>query len=218
MDFGTWKWLCEALLWSLRMIHVVLPNYGVAIILLTLIIRVLFWPLTHKGTESMKKMQALQPKIAELRVKFKDKPQKIQQETMALYRENKVNPMGGCLPMVVQIPVFFALYNVLRSAVELRFASFLWIRDLSEPENLLQGMIPVAGSLNILPLFTALTQAWQTKLTPSGGDPAQQKMMMFMPIVMIFIFYSMPSALNLYWSVNQVMMIIQLLWQKRGSK
>jgi len=215
MDFGMFRWLCEGLVWSLKGIYALLPNYGVAVILLTLIVRIIFWPLTHKGTESMKRMQALQPKLAELKEKYKDKPQKLQQETMALYKENKINPLGGCLPMVIQIPVFFALFSVLRSAIEMRFAPFLWVGDLSEPENLLAGMLPFGLSLNILPLFMAATQAWQQHLTPTGGDPAQQKMMMFMPVIMLMFLYNMPAALVLYWTANQVLMIVQLLRQKR---
>ena len=218
MDFGMLKWLCELLVWILGWFYRVIPSYGLAIILLTLLVRVVFWPLTHKGTESMKKLQELQPKIAEIREKYKDKPQKMQQETMALYKEHKVNPLGGCLPMLIQIPVFFALFNVLRSAIELRYAPFLWVRDLSAPENLFDGMIPWIGSLNILPLIMAATQAWQQKLTPTAGDPAQQKMMMFMPVIMLLFLYSMPSALVLYWTANQVLMIIQLLWQRRAKK
>jgi YidC/Oxa1 family membrane protein insertase len=218
MDFGFLKWLCEVLVWSLNGLHAVIPNYGIAIILLTLIVRIVFWPLTHKGTESMKRMQELQPKLKELQEKYKDKPQKLQQETMAMYRENKVNPLGGCLPMLVQIPVFFALFNVLRSAIELRFAGFLWVGDLSAPENLFVGMLPFGLALNILPLIMAATQAWQQHLTPMAGDPAQQKMMMFMPVIMLMFLYTMPSALVLYWTANQVMMIIQLMWQKRAKK
>jgi YidC/Oxa1 family membrane protein insertase len=218
MEFGTWDWLCRGLLWTLSFLHRIIPNYGVAIILLTILIRLVFWPLTHKSTESMKKMQEIQPKLAALKEKYKDKPQKIQQETMALYREHKINPLGGCLPMLIQIPVMFALYNVLRSAIELRHAAFLWIGDLSEAENLFQGMIPLIGSLNILPLIMAATQAWQQHLTPAGGDPMQQRMMMFMPLVMLVFFYSLPSALVLYWSTNQVLMIIQMLWQKRKKR
>jgi YidC/Oxa1 family membrane protein insertase len=215
MDFGTLKWLCEGLVWGLNGLYAIIPNYGIAIILLTLIVRIVFWPLTHKGTESMKRMQALQPQLKALQEKYRDKPQKLQQETMAMYRENKVNPLGGCLPMLIQIPVFFALFNVLRSAIELRFAGFLWVGDLSAPENLFVGMLPFGLALNILPLVMAATQAWQQHLTPTAGDPAQQKMMMFMPIIMLMFLYSMPSALVLYWTANQVMMIIQLLWQKR---
>ena len=217
MDFGKLRWVCEGLLWSLNKLHWMIPNYGIAIILLTLIVRILFWPLTHKGTESMKRMQDLQPQIKALQEKYRDKPQKLQQETMALYRENKVNPLGGCLPMLIQIPVFFALFNVLRSAVELRFAHFLWVKDLSAPENLLVGISPMP--INLLPILMTVTQIWQQKLTPAAGDPAQQKMMMWMmPIMMLMFLYSMPSALVLYWTANQVMMIIQLYWQRRMKK
>jgi YidC/Oxa1 family membrane protein insertase len=218
MDFGMFRWVCEGLLWALVTLYKLIPNYGVAIILLTLIVRVVFWPLTHKGTESMKRMQEIQPKLNELKEKFKDKPQKLQQETMAMYREHKINPLGGCLPMLIQIPVFFALYNVLRSGIEMRFAPFLWIPDLSAPEGLLAGVLPGGWTLNILPLLMAATQAWQQHLTPTGGDPAQQKMMMFMPLIMLMFLYSMPSALVLYWTANQVLMIIQLLRQKRMAK
>jgi YidC/Oxa1 family membrane protein insertase len=151
-----------------------------------------------------------------MREKYKDKPQKIQEETMKLYKEHKVNPIGGCLPMVIQIPVFIALFNVLRSAVELRYAGFLWVTDLSEPEGLFAGVLPIA--LNILPIIMTATSVWQSYLTPSGGDPAQQKMMLLMPIMMLFIFYNMPSALVLYWTANQVLMIVQLLWQKRTKQ
>ncbi len=219
MEFGMLRLLCEALVWSLNKLNWLIPNYGIAIILLTLIVRIIFWPLTHKGTESMKRMQALQPQLKALQEKYKDKPQKLQQETMAMYRENKVNPLGGCLPMLVQIPVFFALFSVLRSAVELRYAPFLWVADLSAPENLFQGMVPFIGAINVLPLLMTVTQIWQTKLTPAVGDPMQQKMMMWMmPIMMLIFLYSMPSALVLYWTANQVMMIVQLYWQRRLKK
>jgi membrane protein insertase Oxa1/YidC/SpoIIIJ len=133
------RWICPLLLWVLNAIYGVIRNYGVAIILLTVLIKIVFWPITNKSTESMRKMQQIQPEIAELRKKHKDNPKKVQQETMLLYRKHKVNPMAGCLPMLLQIPVFIALFTVLRSAVELRFAGFLWISDLSEPEGLFSG-------------------------------------------------------------------------------
>jgi YidC/Oxa1 family membrane protein insertase len=140
----------------------------------------------------------------------------MQQETMKFYKENKVNPMGGCLPMLIQIPVFIALFVVLRSAIELRFSKFLWIRDLSEPENLFAGLIPVVGSLNILPLLMSATMVWQQKLTPSAGDPQQQKMMaIMMPIMMLFFFYTMPSGLVLYWTTSNLIMIIQMMIKKQ---
>ncbi|NLF23121.1 MAG: membrane protein insertase YidC [Lentisphaerae bacterium] len=216
MQFGTFKWMCVILVPILNFFHALIPNYGIAIILLTLLVRVVFWPLTHKSTESMKRMQALQPKLKEIQAQFKSDPQKLQQETWKLYRENKVNPMSSCLPMLIQIPVFIALFTVLRSAVELRFAPFLWIVDLSEPENLLAGVLPLVPALNILPFFMAGTMLLQSRLTPAMGDPAQQKMMMWMmPGMMLVMFYSMPSALVLYWTVSQVLAIAQLLWQKR---
>ncbi len=219
---GFWKFMNpimypikKALLWGL--IHFApFGSYGIAILILTVLIRVIFWPLTHKGTESMKKMQALQPLMKEIKEKHKDNPQMQQQETMALYKEHKVNPMGGCLPMFIQIPVFIALFAVLRSAIELRYSSFLWISDLSEPENLFAGMIPIVGSLNILPLLMSATMMWQQKLTPTAGDAQQQKMMaIMMPIMMLFFFYKMPSGLVLYWTTSQVLMIAQMLIKKK---
>lgn len=216
MDFGMFKWLCVLLVPMLNILNRIFCNYGVAIIVLTLIVRGIFWPLTRKSNEGMRKMQAVQPQLKELQAKFKDEPQKLQQETMKLYRDNHVNPFSSCLPMLIQIPVFIALFVVLRSAVELRFAPFLWVSDLSEPENLLAGAVPFVHSLNILPILMAATMFLQSKLTPSTGDPQQQRMMMvIMPLMMLFMFYSMPSALLLYWTVSQVLAIVQLWIQKR---
>jgi YidC/Oxa1 family membrane protein insertase len=209
MDFGMFAWFCELMLPVLNFFYNLIPNYGVAIILLTLLVRAVFWPLTQKSTISMRKMSIVQPQIKELQAKFKDNPQKLQQETLKLYREHKVNPFSSCLPMLVQIPIFIALFTVLRSAVELRFADFLWIADLSQPENLFAGFLPVP--LNILPILTAVTMGLQTHLSPSSGDPAQKKMMTWMmPIMLLFMFYSMPSALCLYWTVSQVLSIAQM--------
>jgi YidC/Oxa1 family membrane protein insertase len=213
MEFGMLKWFCKQLLLLMNFIHAYVKSYGVAIIILTAIVRLVFWPVTHKSTESMKKMQALQPEMQKLKEKYKDKPQKLNQEMMALYKEHKVNPASGCLPIVIQIPVFIALYTVLRSAIELRFADFLWIGDLSEPERLFASLLPIP--LNILPLVMTATMIWQQKLTPSVGDPQQQKMMMLMPVVFLFIFYPMASGLVLYWSVSQIFSIAQLLVQRR---
>lgn len=187
-------------------------NYGVAIILLTFLIRIVFWPLNHKSMVSTRHMQEIQPLITAVREKYKDNAQKQQQEMMALYKEHKINPMGGCLPMLIQIPVFFALFVVLRGAIELRFSSFLWIADLATPENLFKDVLPFP--INILPLFMGVTMWLQQKMTPAG-DAQQQKMMMMMPILFTFMFYSFPSGLSLYWSVNQVMMIVQLAWMKK---
>ncbi len=217
--FSFMNWMMEParkfLLWTLNKFHAVIPNYGIAIILLTVLIRVLFWPLTHKSTESMRRMQEIQPEIKALQAKYsKSNPQKLQQETMKLYKEKKVNPMGGCLPMFVQIPVFIALFTVLRNAIELRYAGFLWIADLSTAENLFAGQIPYIGSLNILPLLMSASMIWQQKLTPQAATTPeqiqQQKMMMFMmPIMMLFFFYKMPSGLVLYWTTSNLLMIAQ---------
>ncbi len=218
MEFGTFTWFCKLLVPTLNFFHRIIPDYGVAIILLTFLVRIIFWPLTHKSTVSMRKMQEIQPKLKEIQKQFKDNPQKMQQETWALYRENKVNPLSSCLPMLIQIPVFIALFTVLRSAVELRYAPFLWIADLSEPENLLAGVLPIP--LNILPFLMSGTMALQSYLTPSMGDPQQQRMMMvMMPIMMLVMFYSFPSALSLYWTVSQILSIVQMLiLRKKGAR
>ncbi len=215
MDFGWWTPVCKILLRVLNALYAVYPSYGYAIILLTILIRIIFWPLTHKSAESMKKMQALQPEMMEIRKKYKNNPKTMQAETMALYKKHKVNPMSGCLPMVVQIPVFIALFVVLRSAIELRFAPFWWIKDLSEPEGLFAAMLPIP--LNILPIIMAATMMWQQKLMPAT-DPNQQKIMtIFMPAMMLVMFYNMPSALVLYWTASQCIMIGQQIIQKKKA-
>jgi YidC/Oxa1 family membrane protein insertase len=217
MEFGFFAWFCKPLVPLLNFFYRVIPNYGVAIILLTLLVRIIFWPLTHKSTESAKRMRDVQPKIKAIQEQFKDEPHKLQHEIWRVYKEHKVNPFSSCLPMLVQIPVFIALYTVLRSAVELRFAPFLWVADLSEPENLFAGVLPF--SLNILPLAMAAVTIVQSKLTPAMGDPMQQKMMTWMmPLMMLFFFYSMPAALSLYWTISTILAIAQLWWQQRTPR
>lgn len=226
--WGGMNWLMEpartALLWTLNKFYSLIPNYGIAIILLTLLTRILFWPLTHKSTENMKVMQEIQPELKAIQAKYKDNPKMAQMKTMELYKERKFNPLGGCLPMFVQIPVFIALFTVLRNAIELRYAGFLWIPDLSTAENLFHGSIPVVGSLNILPLLMAGSMFWQQKLTPSNPaatpeQQAQQKMMtIMMPIMMLVFFYKMPSGLVLYWTTSQLLMILQISMRNRKKK
>ena len=185
--------------------------------LLTVMVRILFWPLSRKMTVSMRKMSELSPKITELREQFKDNPQRMNQEVMALYRENKVNPAAGCLPMLVQIPVFISLFTVLRSAVELRYASFLWISDLSEPEALFADWFPFGG-LNILPILVALTMFLQSALSPATGDKSQQRMMLvMMPVMMLFMCYQLPSGVSLYWMLSTVISIVQMWRLRRQS-
>jgi len=217
MEFGMWRWLCYPLVWVLNFFNGLVPNYGVAIILLTILVRLLFWPLTHKSTVGMKKMQELQPLMKEIQAKYKDNPQRMQQETWALYREKKVNPLSSCLPMLIQIPVFIALFNVLRSAVELRYAPFLWISDLSEPEALFASWFPFGG-LNLLPILMAVSTGLQSAFTPSTGDKNQQRMMMvFMPLMMLVMFYSFPSALSLYWFLSNLFSIVQMWLIRRQT-
>jgi len=213
------RFFARILLAGLGTIYGVFGNYGVAIMLLTVIIRVVFWPLTHKGTESMRRMQEIAPLMKELNVKFKDDAQKRQVAMMELYKQHKVNPLGGCLPMLVQIPVFIGLFYVLRTAIELRFAGFLWISDLSEPEGLLADVLPLP--LNILPIFMAVTMYFQQKLTPmpSSGDEkqvqVQQMMMRIMPVMMLVLLYNFAAGLALYWSTQNVLMILQQALYRR---
>lgn len=223
MELG-WKMIrffAVGMLWGMTKLHGLFGNYGVAIMLLTLFIRLIFWPLTHKGTESMRRMQELSPLMKALNEKYKADPQKRQQALMELYKEHKVNPLGGCLPMVVQIPVFIGLFYVLRTAIDLRFSSFLWIDDLSEPEGLLHGMLPFGLSLNILPLLMAVTMYFQQKLTPmaSGGDEKQQQMqqmmMRVMPLMMLVMLYNFASGLALYWTTQNLFMIVQQVLYRR---
>ena len=217
MEFGMWRWLCYPLVWVLNLFNGWIPNFGVAIILLTILVRLLFWPLTRKSTEGMKKMQELQPLMKEIQAKYKDNPQRLQQETWQLYREKKVNPMSSCLPMLIQIPVFIALFNVLRSAVELRYAPFLWIADLSEPEGLFASCFPFGG-LNLSPILMAVSTALQSYFTPSTGDKKQQQMMMvMMPAMMLIMFYSFPSALSLYWFLSNIFSIVQMWLIRRQT-
>ncbi len=234
--FSWMNWLMEParkiLLWTLNLLNGFFHNYGVAIILLTMIVRILFWPLTHKSTEKMRenseKMQLVQPKVKALQEKYKSNPVKLREETMKIYQEHGFNPMGmmgGCLPMFVQLPVFVALYTVLRNAIELRYAGFLWIADLSAPENLLMGKIPIVGALNILPLIMSASMVVQQKMSSpnlAAATPEQQQqqkmMMVMMPIMMLFFFYSMPSGLVLYWTTSNLLMIAQIgirNWRKK---
>lgn len=212
--FGLFKvWVLKSLKFSHRFTH----NFGWDILLLTLIIKLLFAPLTHMSYKSMERMKAIQPKQKALQEKFKDNPQKMNQEMMALYKKHKVNPLGGCLPMLLQIPVFIAFYQVLGETIELRGAPFIgWIQDLSKPDALFvfPSTLPVIGnSFNLLPLLMMASMVIQQKLTPqSGVNPEQQKIFALMPIIFGFIFYKMPSGLVLYWFLSNILSILQQLY------
>ncbi|EFK05660.1 putative membrane protein [delta proteobacterium NaphS2] len=215
INFGWTDIIAKPLLYVLKFFDAYLHNYGVSIILLTILVKILFWPLTHKSYKSMKEMQKLQPRMAKLREKYKGDKQKLNQEMMALYKTYKVNPMGGCLPMVVQIPVFFALFRVLGACIELRHAPFIfWINDLSAPDRLfhfsfqIPFMAPPYG-IPVLTLLMGASMFIQQKMTPSPGDPAQAKIMMFLPVIFTFMFINFPSGLVLYWLVNNLLSIGQ---------
>jgi YidC/Oxa1 family membrane protein insertase len=211
VDFGWFDVIAKPMLIALNFFYDLIPNYGIAIIIVTILIKLLFWPLTRKSYKSMKEMQKLQPQVAKVREKYKDDKQRQQQEIMQLYKTYKVNPMGGCLPMVVQIPVFIAFYKVLGSAIELRHAPFmLWINDLSAPDRLFPQLgIPWVEGIPVLTLLMGASMFIQQKMTPTTGDPTQAKMMMLMPVVFTFMFISFPSGLVLYWLVNNLLSIGQ---------
>ena len=207
MDFGMFGIVSRTLLASMNYLKGVIGSYAIAIILLTLVIKSAMWPLQNKATASMKRMQALQPKMADLKEKYKDDPQAMNVEVMKLYKQHGVNPFGGCLPMLVQIPIFFGFYNMLGKAVELRNAKFLWVDDLSQPDTIFHLFgFPV----NVLPLLMAVTMLWSMALQPKSGDQMQQRIMMFVPLIFISFCYNFASALALYWTVQNIFSIVQL--------
>jgi YidC/Oxa1 family membrane protein insertase len=224
VDFGFFSVLAVPLFWTLKLFYKVLGNYGWAIVLLTIIIRIPFIPLVNKSQKSMKKLQELQPKMAEVREKFKKDPQRMQREMMDLYKKYKVNPLGGCLPILLQIPVFFALYKILMIAIELRGAPFmLWLKDLSAPDTLfghIPSWFPLIGGFAVgpLPILMGATMLIQQKMTPTSMDPAQNRIMMLMPIVFTFLFLNFATGLVLYWLMNNIFSIAQQLYVNRKIK
>lgn len=223
LNFGFFNFIAKPCLWFMHQIHNVIPNYGIAIILLTVFTKILLWPLGSKSYKSMSEMKKLQPLMTEIREKYKDDKQKMNQELMALYRTYKVNPLGGCLPMVLQIPVFFALYRMLYEAIELRHAPFfLWINDLSAPDRLfdfgfsIPFMQPPYG-IPVLTIIMGGTMLLQQKMSPPPGDPTQAKMMMLMPVVFTFIFINFSSGLVLYWLVNNILSISQQYYVQKKT-
>jgi YidC/Oxa1 family membrane protein insertase len=209
IDLGFFSFLAKPLLVALRFFYGLTGSYGLAIILITLAIKIVFYPLTQKSTRSMKAMQKLQPKMKQVREIFKDDRQRMNEEVMKLYRENKANPLGGCLPMLLQVPVFFALYNALMGSIDLRQAPFLWMSDLSAPETGLFVIPGIGVEFRILVLLMGASMFLQQKMTPAAGDPMQQKMMLFMPIFFTFLFWSFPGGLVVYWFTNNILTIVQ---------
>jgi len=215
VDFGWFDIIAKPCLWLMNLFYSVIPNYGVAIIILTILVKVLLWPLGQKSYKSMSEMKKIQPLMKEIREKYKDDKQRMNKEVMGLYRTYKINPLGGCLPMVVQLPVFFALYRMLYEAIELRHAPFfLWIDDLAAPDRLFRFdfSIPFMEPPYGIPVLTVVMGAsmlLQQKMSPPMGDATQAKMMMFMPIIFTVIFINFSSGLVLYWLVNNVLSIAQ---------
>ncbi len=213
MGFGMWGFISKALLAAMNALyHSCGFPYGASIILITIVIRAALWPIMRASMRSMKRMQELQPQIKALQEKYKDDPQKFQQKTWEFYKKNKVNPLGGCLPMVLQFPLIFGFYGVLRNAIELRGAHFLWIGDLSQPDTIFT--LPFMGHnlpINPMPIVMGLSQFWQASLTPvsPGMDPSQQKMMRYLPLMMVYFFYNYSSGLALYWTLSNLISILQ---------
>jgi len=221
VNFGFFDILAKPLLIAMNFIHDVIPNYGVAIILLTIIIKLLFWPLGTKSYKSMNEMKKVQPLMMDIRGKYKDDKQRMNQEIMALYKTYKVNPASGCLPLLVQMPIFFALYRMLYMAIELRHAPFMgWITDLSGPDRLFHFnfAIPFMDAPSGIPVLTILMGAsflLQQKMTPTAGDPMQAKMMMLMPLFMTVLFINFPAGLVLYMFVNNIISMGQQYYTQK---
>ncbi|HLN84956.1 MAG TPA: membrane protein insertase YidC [Candidatus Limnocylindrales bacterium] len=220
IDFGYFGFISKPLLYVLHFFHRLTSSYGVDIIILTMLIKLLLWPVAHKSMVSMKSMQKLAPQMEKLKEKFGDDKEKLNREIMELYKRNGVNPLGGCLPMVLQFPVFIGLYNALSTPIELRHAPFMWIKDLSRPDW--QSLPFTLGDWHLgIPILTILmggSMFLQQWMTPSAGDPNQRKMMMLMPLMFTFMFVSFPAGLTVYWLVNNVLSIVQQYWINRVQK
>ncbi|NBO87227.1 MAG: membrane protein insertase YidC, partial [Burkholderiaceae bacterium] len=201
-DYGYLTVIAKPIFWLLEQIHSYVANWGWAIVILTFIIKLIFFPLSAASYKSMARMKEVQPRLMNLREQFKGDPQKLNRAMMDLYKQEKINPLGGCLPVVVQIPVFIALYWVLLSSVEMRNAPWiLWIKDLSVPDPYF-----------ILPIIMAVSMFVQTRLNPTPPDPLQAKIMLWMPIIFSVMFFFFPAGLVLYWVVNNILSIAQQ-WQ-----
>ncbi|MCJ7679468.1 MAG: membrane protein insertase YidC [Candidatus Aminicenantes bacterium] len=205
VKFGLFSFISEILYRGLKIIHGAIPNWGIAIILLTILVKIIFFPLTYSSTKSMAKMQEIQPKVKAIKAKYKKAKQdiaqrrKMNEETMALYKEHSINPAGGCLPLLIQIPIFWGFFRLLAVAIEFRHAPFLlWITDLS-----------MKDPFYVTPILMGITQFISQKMTPTSADSSQQKMMLIMPVVMTFFFMNFQSGLVLYWLTNNVLQIAQ---------
>jgi YidC/Oxa1 family membrane protein insertase len=219
MDYdGFFGWFAQVLLSSMNGLNKLGMPYWLAIVSITVIIKLLFWPLTNASTKSMKRMAALQPQMKAIQEKFKDDPAKMNRKVMEFMKENRVNPLGGCLPVLLQMPVFFGFFLMIRSAIELRGAEFFWACDLSKPDTI--AFIPFLNfPLNPLPLLMGVTMLWQARITPvaPGMDPMQQNIMKYMPLMFLFILYNFSAGLTLYWTVQNLLSIAQMKLTKTSA-
>lgn len=219
VNYGFFGGISKALLWVLRFFYTLVRNWGIAIILLSVFLNLILSPLTFKSFKSMQKMQALHPQMEKLKAQCKDNPQKLNKEMLELYKKYNINPFSGCLPMLLQMPIFIALYNALIKSIELRGVNFLWIKDLSMPDAVnIPVTLPILGnSINILPLLMVAAMVIQQQISTKSMGGAiteeqkqqQQLMLIIMPIMFGFIFYNMPSGLVLYWSINTILTIVE---------
>jgi len=211
INYGWFEIIARPTLALLNLLYGIFKNYGIAIILVTIIFKAVLWPVTRKGMKSMKNMQKLQPEMARLKKKCKGDPVKRNQEVAKLYKTNKVNPLAGCVPLLLQIPVFFALYKVLFMSVELRHAPFmLWVNDLSSPDRLYPGFdIPYVGGIPVLTILMGASMFFQQKMTVATATPLQAKIIIFIPVVFTVLFINFASGLVLYWLVNNLLAIFQ---------
>ncbi len=218
LAWGPFDYLSRFLLWMLVELNKLVGSYGISIIFLTLIVRALFYPITAKSNASMRKMQALKPQLDELKVKYKDNPQMFSSKMWELYGREKVNPFSGCFPLLLQLPVFLALYSTLDGAVELRQVPFLWAKDLAAADTIWTlSVFDYNLALNPFVLLMTFFMVILQHMTPMSMEPMQKKMMTAMPIVMLIVLYDLPSGLTLYWTVSNIFSIVQLYVQKRGN-
>jgi len=207
VDFGWFTIIAKPLLWFLKVTNKITNNFGIDIIILSILIKIIFIPLTQISMKSMKEMQKVQPEMTRLKEQYKNDKARLQQEIMLLYKRRKINPMSGCLPMAIQIPVFIALYNALQNTIEMRHAPFfLWIRDLAAKDP-----------IYITPLIMGATMVLQQKMTPTATDPTQAKMMLLMPVMFTFLFLNFPSGLVIYWLVNNVLSIAHQYYMNKKT-
>jgi YidC/Oxa1 family membrane protein insertase len=221
IDLGWFWFVAKPLMLALRMIHGALGNYGWAIILLTVAVRAAFYPVNKKQIEAMQGMQRIQPEVKKIQERYANDREKLNLEMMELYKRHKVNPLAGCLPMLIQLPVFIGLYNVLLQAIELRHAPFLgWMQDLSQPDRLGALAIPFVepAGIPVLTLLMGASMILQQKMTPSTADPAQQRVMLIMPVVFTVMFVNFPAGLVLYWLSNNILSIAQQMLSNRQAK